>query len=151
MCRKIIHEKNRKYFKSTSFFFFFYLFRKTSACIVHGRYRKASSALTASTVFSATTSGLSGGKSCGNLRKIRCDFETKYTFSHHGCFQFYLLTWLSCPGTSLCWCGKEARWCSWRRDSPAHPVSGSPWRPAMRPWRCSSLWLQGLETGTGLS
>lgn len=60
-----------------------------------------------------------------------------------------LLTWLSCPGTSLYWCGREAPWCSWRQDSPADPGSGSPWRPAMRPWKCSSLWLPGSETGTG--
>ena len=63
----------------------------------------------------------------------------------------HLNTWLSCPGTSLYWCEREARWCSQHRDSPAGPASDSPWRPAMRPWRCSSLWPQGWETGTGWS
>lgn len=60
-------------------------------------------------------------------------------------------TWLSCPGTSRCWCGKEAPWCRPRRDSPAGPASDSPWRPLTRPWRCSSLWPRGWGTATGWS
>lgn len=50
------------------YFHVLYLFRMTRACIVQGRYRKALSALTASTVLWATTSGLRGGKSWGNLQ-----------------------------------------------------------------------------------
>lgn len=53
-----------------------YLFRMTRACIVHGRYRKALSPLTASTVFWATTSGLRGGKSWGNLRGKCCKLDS---------------------------------------------------------------------------
>lgn len=61
------------------------------------------------------------------------------------------LTWFSCPGTSLCWCGRAGLWWHSLQDSPAAPGSGSPWKQRMRLWRCNSQWHQGWLTRPGQS
>lgn len=61
------------------------------------------------------------------------------------------LTWFSCPGTSLCWCGRAGLWWHSLQDSPAAPGSGSPWKQRTRLWRCNSQWHQGWLTRPGQS
>lgn len=124
-----------------------HLLRMTRKCMVHGRTTKAVSVLTASTVRSATISGFRGGNSLGNLRG---DFMNYRALEFHlGLVyqQQQLITSLSCPGTSLCPCGREALCYSPLQGSPAGLASGFPWRRKKRPWTCSSRWLQGWRTG----